>query len=218
MNYLDLVNNVLRRTRGNTVTSVSQDDHSILIGDLVNDARAQVEDAWEWNCLKTTFTVPTVAGTELYTLVDSENRITMIDAQNTTQSSWLQHWAQDMVRFKKMGDDSQSAPFAYSMEGIVATGTFRGDNQIKLFPTPDGVYSLVFNAIKREGDLSAAGDTTDLPHKPIIDLAIAMVARERGEVGGQTAAEYYAEAKRSLGVAIDRDAKQNPWDLVWEAV
>ena len=52
MNYLSLVNSVLRRLRETEVSSVADNAYSKLIGDFVNDAKRQVEDAYnkggEW--------------------------------------------------------------------------------------------------------------------------------------------------------------------------
>ena len=44
--YLTLVNSVLKRLLEKTVTSVSQNQYSHLIGEFVNDAKREVEDAW----------------------------------------------------------------------------------------------------------------------------------------------------------------------------
>ena len=62
MNYLDLVNNVLRRLRETEVTSVQSNAYSKLIGDLVNDAKNLVESSWDWSMqrkvISTTFKQP----------------------------------------------------------------------------------------------------------------------------------------------------------------
>ena len=48
MTYIDLVNGVLRRLRETTVSTVSSNTYSALIGDLINDAKNLVEGAWDW--------------------------------------------------------------------------------------------------------------------------------------------------------------------------
>ena len=53
MTYLELVNNVLRRLRETEVTTVQSTSYSKLIGDIVNDAKRLVEDAWDWKVLNT---------------------------------------------------------------------------------------------------------------------------------------------------------------------
>jgi hypothetical protein len=46
MTYLQLVNKVLTRLREDTVSTVSQNTYSALVGEFVNDAKRLVEDAW----------------------------------------------------------------------------------------------------------------------------------------------------------------------------
>ena len=54
MTYLNLVNNVLRRLREDTVTTVTNNTYSTMVGDFVNDAKEIVESAWDWSALRTT--------------------------------------------------------------------------------------------------------------------------------------------------------------------
>jgi len=49
--YLQLVNDVLVRLRETQVSTVTQTPYSTLIGALVNDAKREVEDAWQWSQL-----------------------------------------------------------------------------------------------------------------------------------------------------------------------
>ena len=96
MTYLELVNGVLRRLREDQVSAVDQNPYSLLIGDLVNDAKRIVEDAWDWSALRTTLTISTTADIFNYVLVGSGNRIKIIDVINDT-SNWFMtykdtHW------------------------------------------------------------------------------------------------------------------------------
>ena len=59
MTYLEAVNSVLRRLREDEVVSVSANPYSKLVGELVNDAKRLVEDAWDWSSLRNTITVQT---------------------------------------------------------------------------------------------------------------------------------------------------------------
>ena len=49
MTYLQIVNKVLRRLRENEVSSINENPYSLLIGDLVNVVKREVEDAWDWD-------------------------------------------------------------------------------------------------------------------------------------------------------------------------
>jgi len=41
------------------------------------------------------------------------------------------------------------------------------------------------------------------------------LARERGETGGTSTAEYFAVADKSLGDAIALDAQKHPEETIW---
>ena len=70
MTYLELVNKVLRRLRESEATTVggtgNVNVYPRLIGDYVNEAKAQVEAAWDWSALRTTLTLVTTANTFNY--------------------------------------------------------------------------------------------------------------------------------------------------------
>ena len=54
MTYLNIVNNVLRRLREDTVDSVTETTYSTMVGDFVNDAKTLVEQAADWSALRET--------------------------------------------------------------------------------------------------------------------------------------------------------------------
>lgn len=64
--YLQLVNDVLVRLREPAVTTVSQNVYSALIGALVNDAKREVEDAWQWSSLMDYLTFNCINGISSY--------------------------------------------------------------------------------------------------------------------------------------------------------
>jgi len=89
MTYLDLINNVLRRLREDTVTTANATDYSSLIGDLVNDAKRVVEDAFDWTALRESITVNTVSGTDTYSLTGSGDLAVIKDVMNTTSQRFM---------------------------------------------------------------------------------------------------------------------------------
>jgi len=50
---------------------------------------------------------------------------------------------------------------------------------------------------------------------PVMHLAIALLARERGETGGTSAPEYFAIADRYLSDAIALDAQKHPEETIF---
>jgi hypothetical protein len=54
-----------------------------------------------------------------------------------------------------------------------------------------------------------------IPSQPVIHLAIALLARERGETGGTAAAEYFSIADTYLSDAVALDAQKHPEETIW---
>ncbi|MDE2097301.1 MAG: hypothetical protein KGL39_08670, partial [Patescibacteria group bacterium] len=68
--YLDLVNNVLKELRENTVTTVNYNTYSTLVGKWVNDAKRRVEAAWDWQPLNLLVSFNLVVGQTTYDLTN----------------------------------------------------------------------------------------------------------------------------------------------------
>lgn len=212
MTYLNLVNNVLRRLREDEVSSVQDTTYSKLAGDLVNDAKRMVEDAWDWSALRTTLTVTTSAGTFNYVLTGSQNRIKVLDVLNDSSNLFMSyqtaHWFNDAYLNQS---PVSGIPEYYTYNGVDSNG----DTQVDLYPQPDDTYTIRFNCILRPDDLSANTDDLTIPAQPVIHLAIALLARERGETGGTSAPEYFGIADKFLSDAIALDAQKHPEETIW---
>ena len=212
MTYLQLVNSVLRRLREDEVTSVSQNSYSKLIGEFVNDSKRTVEDAYDWTALRDTLTVSTDDTAFNYTLVGSGNRMKILDVANDTSNFFLQyrtsHWMNNAFL---INDAPTGTPQFYSFNGVDANG----DNGVDLYPKPDGVYQVRFNAVLRTDDFTVDTDNMLIPSSPVVQLATALGARERGETGGTSAAELFSLADRTLADAIAFDAAQHPEETIW---
>jgi len=212
MTYLDLVNNVLRRMREDEVSSVKSTTYSKMVGDFVNDAKKIVEAAWDWSALRTTLTVTTTADIFNYVLTGSQNRIKALNVINDTDNIFMEYRPATWFDDKYLNQDPVSgSPEYYTYNGVDSSG----DSQIDVYPKPDGVYTIRFNCIFRNDDLSADVDTLLIPSMPVIHLAIALLARERGETGGTSAPEYFGIADKYLSDAIALDAQKHPDETIW---
>jgi hypothetical protein len=212
MTYLDIVNNVLRRLREDEVASVQSTTYSKMAGDFVNDAKKIVEDAWDWSGLRTTLTVTTTADIFNYVLTGSQNKIKVLDVINDTSNIFMQYNTQHWFNDKYLNQDPPSgAPEYYTYNGVDSDG----DTQVDIYPKPDGVYSLRFNCILRNDDLSADTDKLFIPSQPVIHMAVALLARERGETGGTSTPEYFGIADKYLSDAIALDAQKHPEEVIW---
>jgi len=215
MTYLNLVNNVLKRLRESDVTTVAQSSYSAMIGEFVNDAKEFVEDAWDWSGLRKTVVVTTAADDYTYTLTGSGIKDKLLDAINDTSN--IRMIQDSRGRFNErqfISEVATGSPLYFVYTGVDSSS----DRTIEVYPTPDGVYSLRFDIVGREAKLSDDNDTSVLPPSPIIQLAVAMAVRERGETGGTSTQEYFAIANTSLSDAIALDAGHFPHETEWRAV
>ncbi len=150
--YLQLVNDVLIRLRENEVTSVTDTPYSKLIGKFVNDAKRQVEDAYNWNALSETITVATSTDLFNYVLTGSGIRFRVFDVINDT-SNWFLNNAStmEMDEWFLVDTPEKSAPRYFNFNGVDSNG----DTQVDLYPIPNGAYTINFNLIKPQAELSA---------------------------------------------------------------
>lgn len=210
--YLDLVNNVLIRLRETVVSSVGDTPYSSLIGVLVNDAKREIEDAYQWNALESTIVVPTVAGQREYTLTGSGRRFRVDSILNDTEDvpmnqvdgAWL-----DRQYF--LAEVQNAAPIYYNFKGM----DNNGDTKVELWPQPDAVYSLRFNLFIPQPDLVNNADTLKVPAHLVQMLAYANAVAERGEDGGQSFSELYQKYRLALADAIALEANRYDEQVTW---
>ena len=213
MNYIQLVNSVLRRLRETEVSSVADNAYSKMIGEFVNDAKRQTEDAYPWNALSDTLTAVTGADVFNYVLTGSGQRFRVIDVLNDTSNSIVVNaptrWMDE--RFL-LTNTQKGSPAYYNFNGLNSNG----DTQVDLYPIPNGVYNIRFNVIKPQVPLASDADVLLVPHEPVVFNAVARALAERGEDGGIMSGEMYALYTQSLGDAIaietGRYIEEQSWD------
>jgi len=212
MTYLNLVNNVLRRLREDTVTTVEANTYSVMTGDFVNDAKKFIETAWDWSALRSTLTITTAADDYTYSLTGSGDNGKVFRIINDTSNLEMEYQTQawfDNEFF--VNTPTSGAPKYFTYNGVDGNG----DTQIDIYPKPDGVYSLKAKLVNRNTELSSDSDTLAIPSQPVIHLALALLARERGETGGTSTPEYFAIADRYLSDAIAMDAQKHPEETIF---
>jgi hypothetical protein len=210
--YLELVNNVLIRLRETTVSSVGDTPYSSLIGVLVNDAKREIEDAYQWSALESTIVVPTVAGQREYTLTGSGRRFRVADVLNNTEDiSMKQADGNWIERQYYLADVQNAAPIYYNFKGLDSNG----DTSVELWPQPDAVYSLRFNLYIPTATLVNNADTVKVPEHLVQMLAYANAVAERGEDGGQSFSELYQKYRLALADAITLEANRYNEQVIW---
>lgn len=215
MTYLNLMNSVLRRLREEEVTSVTATTYSKMVSDYINDAKKMVEEATDWSALRETIIITTAASDNTYSLTGAGDNVKVMSVINDTQNCFMEYQTKDWFNDALyIANAVEGAPKYFTYNGVDSSG----DTQVLVGPTPDGVYSLRFDVVKRQADLSSNTDTLLVPAMPVVHLTVALLARERGETGGTSAAEYFAVADRFLSDAIAIDAAKHPEEMVFRTV
>ena len=212
--YLELVNDVLVRLREPEVSTVQENVLSKLIGKLVNDAKRQVEDAYNWNSLTSTLTVDTIPAVFNYGLVGLGSRFKVIDSFNyTNRTPMTMATTSEMNKRFMTVTQVTGSPTDYNFNGVPAAG----DTQVDLYPVPLAVETIFFNLYVPQDKLSADTDVLLAPEEPIVLGAYARALVERGEDGGLNSSEAYGLYKASLADAIAIESSRYVEEETWEA-
>ena len=215
MTYLNLMNNVLRRLREDEVSTVTSNTYSKMVSDFINDAKKIVEESNDWSALRDTIVVSTTSSDNGYSLAGADDNVKVMSVINDTQNCFMGYQTKDWFNEQLyINEVVEGAPRYYTYNGLDSSG----DTQVLVSPTPDGVYSLRFDVIKRQADLTSDTDVLLVPAMPVVHLAVALLARERGETGGTSTAEYFAIADKFLSDAIAIDAAKHPEEMVFRTI
>jgi hypothetical protein len=207
MTYLELVNDVLIRLREPSVTTVTANDYSTLIGKFVNDAKRQVEDAYAWNVLGTTITLSTTAGTYSYALTGSGQKFQVLDVLNVTSNVSMRNIDfVTMNRYQNFSTPVNGIPTYYAFDGV--NGNY--DTKVTIYPRPDGVYSIPFSLAVPQATLSSDSTVVLVPDVLVSQNAYARALVERGEDGGLSSSEAYALYKSMLSDYIALEGTRYP--------
>jgi hypothetical protein len=206
LTYIEIINNVLARLRETEVTSPTETAYSSLVGRYVNQAKREVEDAWEWVALKNTVQAITVSGDYRYSLDGIKERFKIDSVWNGTTNRQIfprdSAWMGEQLNIHGTVGEPQN----YDIAGVDETN---GDYQLDLYPIPNDVWTININLHKRQADLVTDSTETAVPSYPIMLRALYSAIVERGEDGGLMAAEAYRDFKQSLGDAIAFDDKRS---------
>lgn len=208
MTYLELVNKVLSRLREATVDTVALTSYSSLIGTFVNDAKRQIEDAYDWNALGQEITVTTTAGVYEYALTGAGQKFRVTsNPLNTTSNVVMQAISvADMRQRQNFTPIVQNIPTQYCFEGVNASG----DAKVQLYGIPNGVYTLKFFLCVPQADLSSDTDVPLVSAELIVQNAYARALVERGEDGGLSSSEAYSLFRSMLADYISLEATRFP--------
>ena len=211
MNYLQLVNGVLDRLREpQTVTVRTMDDPVVnVVKHFINDAKRHVEATHSWNATRNLWQFGTVSGTAGYPLQQTAGGARITQVSRADASRYMEQWDLMSVISQRIG-----APWRWAWEGTDDAGNI----MIRFDPIPDDVYAITILGHRNLPDLADDLDELRLPDQPVLYYALALAARERGEVGGQTAGELFNMAQQYISDAIALDATLSPTEYTWALV
>ena len=209
--YLELVNQVLVAMRESEVSDVTQNNYTKMVGKFVNDAKQQCEDANNWEANLESITLGTIAGIANISLTGYGQRGTIDTVVETTNNNYLRAVSRRRMRDISRGSTTTGILSEYANQGVDPVG----DSVITVYPLPVSGQEVEVTGWFRQADLVLNGDTMRIPHRCVVELAIALAVRERGEVSGQMSAEYFEIAKRTLSDAVAYDAAKNDGEDTW---
>lgn len=213
MNYLDIVNAVLRRLREDEVNSVQDSPYSKLIGDLVNDTKREVEDAWNWIQLRNTIVVQCASGTFNYNLAGAGPRMRILDVLAINNSMAYSMYSAKSAWLNKMFNTfpvAKTIPMYYGLNG-----NSNGDPNVDIYPIPDNNYEIHFNVVIPQDDLVNDSDKLTIIANPVISGTWARAISERGEDGGLKSNLAMQQYQSDLSDAIAIDAAFVPDETTW---
>jgi len=208
MTYLEIVNSILARLREPTVSTVGLDAYSTLIGKFVNDAKRQVEDAYDWNVLGQEKTVTTTSGTYVYSLTGAGQKFRVSsDPLNTTSNVVMKNISvADMRQKQNFTPIVTNIPSQYCFEGVDGNG----DAQVQLYGRPNGVYIIKFFLTIPQATLASDNTSVLVPDVVVEQNAYARALVERGEDGGLSLSEAYNLYRSMLADYISLEATRFP--------
>jgi hypothetical protein len=212
MNYLNLVNAVLRRLREDDVTSVTDNNYSKLIGSYVNDSKQEVENAYSWNALTSTIVATTQPNIINYVLTGSGHRFEVVDVWNNSEKVFLENTPSSlMTQWLLTTSPQKGSPGYYAFNGQSAAG----DVQVDLYPIPDAAYNIYFNVVTPQADLVNNTDDMLVPSQPVILGAYARALAERGEDAGIGSGDAYGQYLKVLADTIALESQRYVEESTW---
>lgn len=226
--FLSAINQVLVRLRESTVTTNTATPYSLLIGALLNDAKREVEDAWQWSNLQDSLSFSTITGTYQYDVSTVNTDIRGTPANDrcrlwvdpTTSKPYLINVTPNF----EFNLDYEPTLSDYSIKTAIINQAVRDipkywqvfpsptvttagqwNKQINLFAPPDKVYSMKMYLVNPQPDLVNDTDTFLVPTAPVVLKAYLFALYERGEELGEMLTLTTDKLEQSLADAISYD-------------
>lgn len=229
---LTLVNNILRRLREDTVTSVADNAYAQLVAMWLNDGIRDVSEAYDWSSLRHTINVAVAATTTTYDLsllvsgggnVDNADRVTtegslvrfdmygrplcfVYDDDTSTDVNVQLRLIDEDTRIQREAldtDQDDDDPYFFSL-----AHTTTGDGfQITVYPIPALTRHLRITFTTPQAELAIDGtddDTEVIVPRACVEAYVHLhAANERGEEIGEPGNMLERRYQNVLGGAIE---------------
>lgn len=198
------------------MTQTTENEHSKLVAQLVNEARREVEDAWLWLELRTTIQINTVATFSQYTLGEVGNsRFKILDVINDSDDYYLENMnSAELTRKFLFGEVATGKPKYFGFNGFDA----EQNPIVDLYPIPDAVYGLNFNIWLPQNDLDDDSDVIKVPGHLVVLGAYMKALAERGEDASNGYIVARAAYQDALASNISQQAAMLPGETDWYPV
>ncbi len=219
MTFREVINEVLIRLRETPISSdwsgaindsSTVSDYNKVIGALVNDSKRSIESYHNWQILRETVDITTVADTKNYNL-SSGQEFKILDVVNNATGNELLQVSRAYLNRERYPTASTGEPHYYGFNGADSSNNLKVD----LSPTPSKVETISFDMVKYQDVLTLAATTIKIPTKPLILGAYARALSERGEDGGTQSSIAATEASSAISQAIMMDSGNTKFESDW---
>ncbi len=219
MTFREVINEVLIRLRETPISSdwsgaindsSTVSDYNKVIGALVNDSKRSIESYHNWQILRETVDITTVADTKNYNL-SSGQEFKILDVVNNATGNELLQVSRAYLNRERYPTASTGEPHYYGFNGADSSNNLKVD----LSPTPSKVETISFDMVKYQDVLTLAATTIKIPTKPLILGAYARALSERGEDGGTQSSIAATEASSAISQAIMMDSGNTQFESDW---
>ncbi len=219
MTFREVINEVLIRLRETPISSdwsgaindsSTVSDYNKVIGALVNDSKRSIESYHNWQILRETVDITTVADTKNYNL-SSGQEFKILDVVHNATGNELLQVSRAYLNRERYPTASTGEPHYYGFNGADSSNNLKVD----LSPTPSKVETISFDMVKYQDVLTLAATTIKIPTKPLILGAYARALSERGEDGGTQSSIAATEASSAISQAIMMDSGNTQFESDW---
>ena len=215
MTFLQLINKVLRGLREPQAASLTG-EHTALIGQLVNEAKEDIEDLGPWRALRTIVDINTVADSSTgIALTGANERSYLLYQQANAGQAFIvtadnERRLQVISRNHHLSLDRLYPDADHAVPVSVSFAKNQDGMNAHFWPVPDAVYAARFDLIIPQAELTSATTELQIPSRPVWQEALARAMEERGEEFSGSLDAVRGRAARSLESAMLADFGVDP--------